>query len=134
MSHYQDAIEFREAFEFSPWSCHRPGAFELQQRLITEEFIETIEACALYSSAPESTSDALAQNLLKELADLVFVCFQMAAFMGWDLDEAMKRVFESNMSKLGEDGRPVRREDGKILKGALYKPPTLSDLVNKSDA
>jgi predicted HAD superfamily Cof-like phosphohydrolase len=58
----------------------------------------------------------------------------MAAFMGWDLDEAMKRVFESNMSKLGEDGRPVRREDGKILKGALYKPPTLSDLVNKSDA
>ena len=54
--------------------------------------------------------------------------------MGWDLDEAMKRVFESNMSKLGEDGRPVRREDGKILKGALYKPPTLSDLVNKSDA
>ena len=47
----------------------------------------------------------------------------------WDLDEAMIRVHESNMSKLGEDGKPIYRVDGKVLKGPNYKPPHLSDLV-----
>ena len=37
------------------------------------------------------------EHLLKELADLVFVCYQYAAAMGWPLDEAMDRIFESNM-------------------------------------
>jgi len=44
-------------------------------------------------------------------------------------DEAFKRVHESNMSKLGEDGKPLLRADGKILKGPNYKPPVLADLV-----
>ena len=44
-------------------------------------------------------------------------------------DEAFKRVHASNMSKLGEDGKPLRRADGKILKGPNYKPPVLADLV-----
>ncbi len=55
----------------------------------------------------------------------------MAASQEWDLDEAMNRVHESNMSKLGPDGKPIRRPDGKILKGPNYKPPILTDLVNK---
>lgn len=45
------------------------------------------------------------------------------------LEEAFRRVHASNMSKLGEDGEPIRREDGKVLKGPNYKPPDLSDLV-----
>jgi predicted HAD superfamily Cof-like phosphohydrolase len=53
----------------------------------------------------------------------------MAAYLGLDLDEAMRRVFESNMSKLGDNGKPLRREDGKVLKGPSYQPPDLSDLV-----
>ena len=68
-------------------------------------------------------------NCLKELADLVYVCYQYAANMGWDLDEAMHRVHESNMSKLDEYGKPIYREDGKVLKGPNYKPPHLEDLV-----
>lgn len=47
------------------------------------------------------------------------------------LFEAFKRVHESNMSKLGDDGKPVRREDGKILKGPNYKAPDLLDLVKE---
>ena len=47
----------------------------------------------------------------------------------WDLDEAMDRVHQSNMSKLDEYGKPVLREDGKVLKGPHYKPPNLEDLV-----
>jgi hypothetical protein len=42
---------------------------------------------------------------------------------------AFFRVHESNMSKLGEDGKPIKREDGKILKGPNYKEPDLTDLL-----
>lgn len=45
------------------------------------------------------------------------------------MSEAFKRVHESNMSKLGEDGKPILREDGKVLKGPNYKAPDLSDLI-----
>lgn len=43
--------------------------------------------------------------------------------------DAFNRVHLSNMSKLGEDGKPIRREDGKTLKGPNYKPPILEDLI-----
>jgi len=66
---------------------------------------------------------------LKELADLIYVCYQYAENMGWLLDEALDRVHLSNMSKLDEKGKPVYRADGKVLKGPNYKPPTLTDLV-----
>ena len=66
---------------------------------------------------------------LKELADLVYVAYQYANNMGWDLDEALHRVHLSNMSKLDDNGKPIYREDGKVLKGPNYKPPTLTDLV-----
>tara|TARA_B100000073_G_scaffold84365_1_gene65010 strand:- start:83 stop:364 length:282 start_codon:yes stop_codon:yes gene_type:complete len=67
---------------------------------------------------------------LKELADLVYVCFQYAENMEWDLEEALDRVHKSNMSKLGLDGKPIRRADGKVLKGPNYQPPNLNDLVH----
>ena len=68
------------------------------------------------------------EEALKELADLTYVCFQLAAAAGWDLPEALDRVHESNLSKL-VDGKPVKREDGKVLKGPNYHPPVLIDLV-----
>ena len=96
-----------------------------QRNLITEEFKEFLEADGLlFRNNPE-----FPQNCLKELADLVYVCYQYAANMGWDLDEAMFRVHQSNMSKLDEEGKPIYREDGKVLKGPNYQPPNLADLV-----
>jgi NTP pyrophosphatase (non-canonical NTP hydrolase) len=92
----------------------------MQQGLIAEEFKEFNDAVA---SEPY-------ENELKELADLVYVCFQYAENMEWDLEEALDRVHKSNMSKLGLDGKPIRRADGKVLKGPNYKPPTLTDLIN----
>ncbi len=68
-------------------------------------------------------------DCLKELADLVYVCYQYAENQRWDLDEALHRVHESNMSKLNEDGQPIFRKDGKVLKGPNYAPPNLEDLV-----
>ena len=70
-----------------------------------------------------------AEELLKELADLVYVTYGYAATFGWDLDEAVRRVHASNMSKLGEDGKPIFREDGKVMKGPNYEAPDLKDLV-----
>ena len=96
-----------------------------QTNLIVEEFKEFLEAeDLLFRNNPTITADAL-----KELADLVYVCYQYAENMKWSLDEALDRVHKSNMSKLGEDGKPVYREDGKVLKGPNYKPPTLTDLI-----
>lgn len=97
----------------------------MQLSLIVEEFEELIDAAA---SEHKSDNSQLKQDALKELADLVYVCFQYAAARGWPLDEALDRVYESNMSKL-VDGKPLRREDGKVLKGPNYKPPYLEDLV-----
>lgn len=68
------------------------------------------------------------EHALKELADLAFVCFQYAAAAGWDLNEALDRVNTSNLSKL-VDGKPLKREDGKVMKGPNYVPPYLTDLV-----
>ena len=92
----------------------------MQLGLIDEEFKE-------FSHAYHNESY---EQELKELADLVYVCFQYAENMEWDLEEALDRVHKSNMSKLGLDGKPIRRADGKVLKGPNYKPPILSDLVN----
>ena len=93
--------------------------------LVIEEFKEFLEAeDQLYRDNPTVPAEAL-----KELADLVYVCYQYAENMNWFLDEALNRVHESNMSKLDEDGKPIYREDGKVLKGPNYKPPDLSDLL-----
>lgn len=95
---------------------------EMQMTLIREEFNELLEA----HINEDSDEDKL--HTLKELADLVFVCYQYAAARGWNLDAAMHRVFHSNMSKL-VDGKPLRRDDGKIMKGPNYEPPILEDLL-----
>ena len=100
----------------------------MQRTLIVEEFKEFLDAENQLLTLP-SGFVVNATDTLKELADLVYVCYQYAENLGWDLDEALNRVHRSNMSKLGEDGEPVYREDGKVLKGPNYQPPNLSDLV-----
>ena len=91
----------------------------LQKSLIDEEWSEFHEAYHMKDDCEQ----------LKELADLVYVCYQFAASQEWDLDEAMRRVHESNMSKLDEYGKPIYRGDGKVLKGPNYKEPYLQDLI-----
>ena len=117
------AREFREAYKIqnSTSATKRRG----QKNLIVEEFKEFLEA----EGHVFRDNSQLKAECLKELADLVYVCYQYAENMNWDLDEAMHLVHESNMSKLDEDGKPIYREDGKVLKGPNYKPPNLANLV-----
>lgn len=84
--------------------------------LVEEEFVEF-----------EGSSSK--ENLLKELADLIYVVYGYAATYGLDLDEAVRRVHKSNMSKLGDDGKPIKREDGKVMKSENYEKPYLGDLI-----
>ena len=119
----QQAKEFRAGFQVT--NSTSPASRTMQRTLIVEEFKEFLDAeNQLLLGFVVNATDAL-----KELADLVYVCYQYAENLGWDLDEALNRVHRSNMSKLGEDGEPVYREDGKVLKGPNYEPPNLSDLV-----
>ena len=97
----------------------------MQKNLIVEEFKEFLEAEGMLFR----NSKTLHEEAIKELSDLVYVCYQYAANMGWDLDEALRRVHQSNMSKLYEYGKTTYIEDGKVLNSANYQPPTLSDLV-----
>ena len=96
-----------------------------QKNLIVEEFNEFLE------SEQEMVKDIhkSEEECLKELGDLVYVCFQFASYMEWDLDKALMLIHQSNLSKLGEDGKPIYRSDGKVLKGPNYQPPNLTDLV-----
>jgi NTP pyrophosphatase (non-canonical NTP hydrolase) len=116
----QQAITFRLAMD-QPLNTPDENVHELQFGLIIEEYNE------LRVEYEDELSGSKVDQL-KELADLVFVCYQYAAARGWDLDTAMRRVFESNMSKL-VDGKPLRRSDGKVMKGPNYQPPILDDLV-----
>lgn len=116
LSLLDQATEFREAY-----NLHATGTSgrQTQKCLIDEEWSEFHEAYWFESEA----------NQLNELADLVYVCFQYAASQDWDLDEAMRRVHRANMSKLDEDGKPIYRGDGKVLKGPNFKKAVFNDLV-----
>ena len=69
----------------------------MQRRLIVEEFKEFLDA----ENQLIMGLTVNAAECLKELADLVYVCYQYAENLGWDLDAALDRVHESNLSKLG---------------------------------
>ena len=119
----EQAKEFRTKYNLQ--NSQTMGTRTYQKNLIVEEYNEFIEADGqLWRDNNNIDAEAL-----KELADLVYVAYQYAENMGWFLDEALDRVHISNMSKLGEDGKPLYREDGKVLKGPNYKPPDLTDLT-----
>ena len=117
------AKEFRTQYNLK--SSQTKGTRSYQKNLIVEEFKEFLEAEGMLFRE----NIVFEAEALKELADLIYVCYQYAENMGWLLDEALDRVHKSNMSKLDTEGNPIYREDGKVLKGPNYKPPTLTDLV-----
>ena len=119
----EQAKEFRTKYNLQ--SSRSKDKRSYQKNLIVEEFKEFLEAEGMLFRK-NTTIEAEA---LKELADLIYVCYQYAENMGWLLDEALDRVHLSNMSKLDDEGKPVYREDGKVLKGPNYQPPTLTDLI-----
>lgn len=64
------------------------------------------------------------------LADIVYVIYGTALTYGIDLDSVLREVHRSNMSKLASDGRPLLRDDGKVLKSERYFPPDIAFLLS----
>jgi len=121
----------------------------MRYALIAEEFVELTEA--LYGSEAANTikreieihvdqaryeADSLGRPLPLDvveaadaLADLVYVIYGAALESSIPLDPTLQEVQRSNMSKLGEDGLPIRREDGKIMKGPNYTAPDIRKVL-----
>lgn len=130
--------EFQTAFETSE-------SEELWIKLINEEADEVLEAAqhllketcdlvyvmvGLANLAPEDGDIAIPPELGHKLQFATGWVQAMVEYLpDGAFEDAFTRVHRSNMSKLGEDGKPIRREDGKVLKGPNYAPPILEDLV-----
>jgi hypothetical protein len=89
--------------------------------LLEEELRELGEA--LEERDPVAVLDALTD--LQYVLDGAYLALGFHAYKG----DALLEVHRSNMSKLGENGRPIYREDGKILKGPNYSPPDLAAVL-----
>lgn len=92
---------------------------ELRLELIREEYAELEEA--IENRDMVEVADAL--------TDLLYVIYGAGHAFGIDLDECYLEVHRSNMSKLGADGRPLKREDGKVIKGPNFFEPNLKDIL-----
>jgi len=67
------------------------------------------------------------------LADIAYVVYGTALTYGIDLDSALREVHRSNMSKLGNDGKPLIRDDGKVLKSERYFSPDIASVLGLED-
>lgn len=92
---------------------------DLRVDLIAEE-LEELEV-ALANKDIIEVGDAL--------TDLLYVVYGAGHAFGIDLDECFLEVHESNMSKLDENGHPIYREDGKVMKGPNYFSPNLRAII-----
>ena len=76
---------------------------------------------------------AMKTKNLKEIADaltdILYVTYGAGFAYGIDLDRCFKEVQRANMSKLGEDGKPIFNEKGKVMKGPNYREPDLKQFV-----
>jgi predicted HAD superfamily Cof-like phosphohydrolase len=92
---------------------------DLRLELIAEELNE------LYDAMQEKDIVAIADAL----TDILYVTYGAGHAFGIDLDKCFTEVQRSNMSKLGADGKPIYREDGKVMKGPDYSEPDLKDIL-----
>lgn len=95
---------------------------QLRYRLGKEELDEYLEACN--NNDLIEVADALADQLYILLGTMV------AHGMKDVIEDIFDDVHRSNMSKLGPDGKPIYREDGKILKGPNFSPPNISKYLS----
>lgn len=124
MSNFEKVKEFMLAFG--------------QQVLSTTE-IPDLQILLMRLALNKEEQDELAEAVDKKdivaiadaLTDILYVTYGFGHALGINLDKCFEEVHNSNMSKLGEDGKPLYRNDGKVLKGPNYKPPNLVDILKK---
>ena len=122
--HLHKVAEFHKAFgqKDGRWPQLIPNAeYDLRHTLMKEENDEYLEAC--YNKSLVEIADALGDQLY-------ILCGTILKHgMQHIIEDVFNEIQASNMSKLGDDGKPVLREDGKILKGPGYFKPDLSKFI-----
>ena len=116
---------FHEAFQHAvaeaPTLVERDTWF-LRGTLLAEELEEYAQACEKYNLV--EVADALADQLYILLGTM------QVHGMADKMEEIFDEVHRSNMSKLDTDGKPIYREDGKILKGPDFSEPNISSIIS----
>ena len=92
---------------------------ELRISLIEEELDELKKA--IIDKDIKEVADAL--------TDILYVTYGAGHAFGIDLDRCFEEVQNSNMSKLGDDGKPIYNESGKVMKGPNYFKPNLKKFL-----
>lgn len=139
---YEKVKEFHEIFGHPV--ADRPtaiadGRTTLRLALILEEALELAGAMGFFpGEVEEAVTKMLSYGPVVEgnlvgiadaLGDIEYVVNGAALEHGIDLPAVVSEIHRSNMTKLGPDGKPIYREDGKILKGEGYEPPNLESVL-----
>ena len=123
-TNFELVAEFMHAFKQDVQSnptLRDPETRALRHELIREELEELHEAF--------SAKDII--EVADALTDLLYVVYGAGHAFGIDLDACFVEVHESNMSKLGEDGKPIKRFDGKVVKGPNFFEPNLREILGQ---
>lgn len=118
-------IEFHKTYEHHIQPFTRPkiptdSRFRGMRLDLIKEELSELEKAEFFDNLVE-VADAL--------GDLVYVIYGMALAYGIDLDKVLEEIHRSNMTKLGEDGKVIKREDGKVLKGPNYQKPDIAKVL-----
>ena len=101
---------------------------------LSSEKINSLRLSLIQEELDELTKAINENNILEvadALTDILYVTYGAGHAFGVDLDKCFDEVQRSNMSKLGEDGKPIYNESGKVMKGPNYFKPDLSKFLNK---
>lgn len=139
---YERVREFHEAFGHpvaDEPAVPADDRVRLRLALILEEATELADAMGFYTEGLKSEINYLLTHgpvlegdligIADALGDLDYVVNGAALEHGIPLPEVTAEIHRSNMTKLGPDGKPIYREDGKILKGEDYEPPQLAAVL-----
>ena len=118
------------------------SSVEMQVRQFNTTYNKPLPLAPRLPTEPEATlmhslileelmelNEAIDNNDIKEVADalgdLIYVTAQQAVSIGIPVDAILREIQRSNLSKLGDNGKPVYREDGKVLKGPNFSEPDI---------
>lgn len=107
------------------------------QETLRKPTLPDVDLAELRLDLIQEEVDELAQAIIDQdiveiadaLTDILYVTYGAGHAFGIDLDTCFTEVHRSNMSKLGIDGKPIYRQDGKVLKGRGYTPPQLAKII-----
>ena len=122
MSNFQSVKKFMQTFGQevrSKAEFPNEKIVQLRYELIKEELEELRQAI----------KDKDIKEVADALTDILYVTYGAGHAFGIDLDKCFKEIQDSNMSKLGSDGKPIYNEYGKVMKGPNYFKPDLNKFL-----